>query len=92
MAISNEASVRRALAAAQNNEEVDRSVEQILESTLAGIWSRIQAAPDSYVMTTLEFAIFNRYRSRAIFQNSTARRAVERYWNSVSAADGTAQR
>lgn len=83
-------SLRNALQIAQNSqsEQIDPRISQILEDALAKIWRNIQAQPNSYIMSELEFAVFNRYRGRPEFQNETARKAVSRYWNSRSANNG----
>jgi hypothetical protein len=57
-------------------------VREITERGVAMIWHRIQARPNSYVMTDLEFAVFNHYRSQPEFQTETARKAISRYWQS----------
>lgn len=86
MSRQTEASVRKALTAAQESEDgiVDARTQEILENALNSVWRKIQAAPSSYVMTTLEFAVFNRYRSRTQFQNETAQTAVQRYWSNAT--------
>ena len=65
----------------------DPAVEAVLTVELARIWSRIQAEPSSYIMDQTEFGIFNRYRSQPRFQNETAQKAIERYWNSKQASN-----
>ena len=91
---SNQARVRQALQIAQNSTtgQIDQQSVQTLESFLRETWTRIQAQPTSYVMTELEFAVFNHFRARATYQNETARRAVQRYWNSRGAGDGVSKR
>jgi len=85
-----EVTLRQALQIAQNSQtdQVDPRILEILEQALARIWSNIQAQPNTYLMTELEFAIFNRYRARPELQNETARKAVSRYWNNPRARDG----
>lgn len=82
--------LRGALDIAQRNEsgDLDPRIARILEAELAKIWREIQAHPNSYTMTQLQFAVFNRYRARPEFQNEIARKAVERYWSSQSANNG----
>jgi len=64
----------------------DPGIIDILESALAEIWDKIQAEPDSYVMTRDEFAVFNYFQTR--FEgDQVATEARRRYWNS-SQADG----
>ena len=76
--------LRQAINIAHNSqtERLDPQVARILEEALQRIWRSIQDQPNSYVMTELEFSVFNRYRSRPEFQNEVARKAVSRYWNS----------
>lgn len=76
--------VREALRRARESEtdHVDADTESVLTTELARIWSSIQAEPDTYTMDLTEFGVFNRYRGQQRFQNETARKAVERYWNS----------
>lgn len=83
--------VKQALRTAQDDTDgnIDPQVLQILEEVLALIWRKVQRHPNSYVMSEVEFGIFNRYRARQEFQNDTARKAVARYWNSRSAVDGS---
>jgi len=82
--------VRQALQIAQNSttEQLEPRIVQLLEEHLRQTWGRIEAHPKTYVMDALEFAVFNRYRARAQFQNETARKAVKRYWDSKGASDG----
>ncbi|KAI0472935.1 hypothetical protein GGR56DRAFT_590373 [Xylariaceae sp. FL0804] len=62
----------------------DSTVRGILESALAQIWSRVRAAPDSYVMSREEFAVFNFFQDR--FQgNELAAAARARFWDNLSA-------
>lgn len=84
-----EVTLRQALHIAQNsqNGQIDPQILQILERALARIWSNIQAQPNTYVMSALEFAVFNRYRARSELQNETARKAVSRYWNNPGAQE-----
>merc|ERR1711939_763792 len=48
----------------------------------------LQRQPNTYVMTHLEFAIFNFYRALPELQNETARKAVSRYWNNPDLTSG----
>lgn len=76
--------LRQAINIAQNSQsdQLDPQVVRILEEALQRIWRSILAQPNSYVMTELEFSVFNRYRSRPQFGNEVAQKAVSRYWNS----------
>ncbi|KAI1344690.1 hypothetical protein F5Y15DRAFT_421850 [Xylariaceae sp. FL0016] len=58
----------------------DPTISGILESYLSQIWTRIQAHPNSYIMTQDEFAVFNFFQHR--FQgNKMAMAARSRYWD-----------
>ncbi|KIW72949.1 hypothetical protein PV04_01107 [Phialophora macrospora] len=82
--------VRQALHIVQNSSsgQIDERILQVLEDFLRETWARIQAQPDTYVMTDLEFPVFNHFRARAEFQNETARKAVSRYWDSQRPSNG----
>jgi len=69
------------------SEMLDAATESTLTAELDRIWSRIQAQPAAYTMNQIEFSVFNRYRAQPRFQNETARRAIERYWNSRRATN-----
>ncbi|KAI6784439.1 uncharacterized protein J7T54_006484 [Emericellopsis cladophorae] len=58
----------------------DPTIGKILDSALGQIWSRVQAAPNTYVMTREEFSIFNYFQHRFV-GNETAARARGRYWD-----------
>lgn len=79
-----ELTLKQALHIAQNSqsEEIDPRVLAVLEAGLKRIWRDVLARPNTYVMTKLEFGVFNRYRARPEYQNETARKAVSRYWDS----------
>lgn len=76
------AGIRQALERARNCEDgtVDPQTTAVLEAAITELWTRIQADPDSYVLSRDEFALFNyfleRYRGSAV-----AQRAVARFWN-----------
>lgn len=82
--------VRQALRIAQNSPtgQIDPQILRILEAALSQTWRNIQAQPNAYVMSDLEFAVFNHYRARPEFQNETAQKAVSRYWNNRRAGNG----
>lgn len=86
MSRNSKSEVGTALQRAQESESdtLDVATEATLTEELDRIWARIQAQPTSYTMNQTEFGVFNRYRAQSRFQNETARRAVERYWNSRS--------
>lgn len=88
-----EVTVRQALQIAQNSSsgQIDQQFVQILENYLRQTWARIRASPETYVMSELEFAVFNHFRARAEFQNETARKAVSRYWDNRPGRDGVSR-
>lgn len=62
----------------------DPVVSGILESALSQIWDRVMARPESYVMATGEFAVFNFYQHRFL-GNKIAVAARRRYWDNTHA-------
>ena len=74
---------QRAVDIARNTEgDLDPSVQSYLDGALNEIWNRINLQPDSYILTSDEFAVFNFFRLR--FQgNSVAEQAVARYWRNI---------
>lgn len=61
----------------------DPTVSSILETALAQIWGKVQAQPDSYVMSRDEFAVFNYFQHR--FEgNKVAIAARKRYWDNAT--------
>ncbi|KAL1584585.1 hypothetical protein WHR41_07072 [Cladosporium halotolerans] len=77
---------QRAIDIARNTEgDLDPSVTAYLEEAVTDIQRRLDAQPDSYLLTMDEFAVFNYFRSR--FQGDAAERAVDRYWRSTHAGD-----
>ena len=61
----------------------DPVVSSILEGALGQIWSRVQAQPDSYVMSRDEFAVFNFFQHR-FAGNKVAIAARRRYWDTTT--------
>ncbi|KAK4071455.1 uncharacterized protein Triagg1_6116 [Trichoderma aggressivum f. europaeum] len=81
-----DAAVAQALEIARESPDgaSDPTVSKILELALSQIWGRVQAQPDSYVMTRDEFAVFNFFQHR--FQgDKTAVKARKRYWDHTRA-------
>jgi glutamine synthetase len=74
--------IREALEDVRESDVPSSKNVQIVEEELRKIWKKIQGSPNSYIMTELEFAIFNRYRNREEYKNALAQRAVERHWGS----------
>ena len=64
----------------------DPTVVKILETAINDIWAKVKAEPDTYVMTKLEFAVFNYHQDR--FRGEREKLAVaarKRYWDSAKA-------
>ncbi|KAF2005005.1 hypothetical protein P154DRAFT_389405, partial [Amniculicola lignicola CBS 123094] len=58
-------SLSQAVHIAQNSEGgVDQRIAQFLERKLGEVWAKLQAAPETYMFTKEEFALFNYYRAR----------------------------
>ncbi len=69
--------------------EASASARATIEAAMIGLWQRLTANAD-YLMTRDEFALFTYFRAR-YSQGSNdivAKRAISRYWNNSSAADG----
>jgi hypothetical protein len=83
---SQDASVAQALEIARESLDgaQDPTVSKILEQALARIWGKVQAQPDSYVMSRDEYSVFNYFQSR-FHGDNTAILARRRYWNNLSA-------
>lgn len=81
-----DASVIQALEIARESPDgaQDPTVSKILEGAISSIWGKVEAAPQSYVMTREEFSVFNYFQHR-FMENSTARMARARYWDHASA-------
>ncbi|KAJ5808923.1 hypothetical protein N7474_010192 [Penicillium riverlandense] len=79
---TNQTRIRQALERARNSEDgpVDPQTAAVLESAINELWRRIQAQPDSYVLTRDEFALFNYFLDRFRGQ-PVAQRAVARFWD-----------
>ncbi|KAK8044690.1 hypothetical protein PG993_004714 [Apiospora rasikravindrae] len=61
----------------------DPVVSSILENALVQIWTKVQAQPDSYVMSRDEFAVFNFFQYR-FTGNKVAIAARKRYWDNTT--------
>ncbi|KAI9734837.1 MAG: hypothetical protein M1834_001916 [Cirrosporium novae-zelandiae] len=63
--------------------QVDISITRFLEGEIDDIWRRIQAQPNTYVMSEDEFAVFNYFRARFRrgADDSIAASAVKRFWD-----------
>jgi hypothetical protein len=73
--------IQRALGIARNSEEpIESACQDFLEQNLREIWIRIEAEPDTYILTKDEFALFNYYRYR-IKSSLVAQSAIKRFWD-----------
>jgi hypothetical protein len=76
--------LQRALDIARNSEGgVDPAITEFLEKKLGELWARLQAAPNSYIFTKDEFALFNYYRAR-FGSSEIARSATQRFWDNYN--------
>jgi hypothetical protein len=66
---------------------LDQHTKEILAQAIRAIWRRIQAQPDTYVLTQLEARVFN-YHQSLWRHDEVARRAWARYWANTHGADG----
>lgn len=74
-------SLGQAVHVAQNSEGgVDQRLAQFLEKNLAGVWARLNAQPNTYVLRQDEFALLNYYRTR-FGDNDIVRSATKRFWD-----------
>lgn len=88
-AISDPSEVRRVVLIARDTEyhTLNQTDRELLERTNGRIWERIQAEPETYILSPDEFAVFNFYQNvwphRPIAEN-----AVKRYWDSQQKVNG----
>ncbi|CAG8060145.1 unnamed protein product, partial [Penicillium nalgiovense] len=75
--------IRQALEHARECEDGSVNVQSaaVLEAAITELWNRIQAQPDSYVLTPDEFALFNYFLTTRYRGSTVAQRAVARFWN-----------
>lgn len=83
---SQDSSVAQALEIARESPDgcSDPTISKILEAALSQIWSKVQAQPDSYIMTRDEFAVFNFFQHR-FTGDKTAVGARKLYWDNCRA-------
>jgi hypothetical protein len=89
MAEPDRATIHRAIETAQSatNDNLDQQTKEILQLALRAIWRRIQAQPDTYVLTDLEARVFNYHQS--LFRgNDLYRRTLARYWENTHGING----
>ncbi|KAK3370316.1 hypothetical protein B0H63DRAFT_528041 [Podospora didyma] len=74
--------VMQALDMARDDEEAEcnAKINAILNTALGQIWAKVEAHPDSYMMTRDEFAVFNFFQSRFV-GNPVAIAARRRFWD-----------
>ncbi|UKZ61966.1 uncharacterized protein TrAtP1_003227 [Trichoderma atroviride] len=77
-----DAAVAQALEIARESPDgaSDPTVSTILEQALQQIWRKVEAQPDSYIMSRDEFAVFNFFQHR-FNGNKMAVTARKRYWD-----------
>jgi len=81
-------SIQRALEIARESDGVvDPSVTSFLYNSVRALWARLEAAPDSYLMSRDEFALFT-YYSQSYTNRSVAESAVRRFWDSYRVQAG----
>ncbi|KAI9802398.1 MAG: hypothetical protein M1825_002780 [Sarcosagium campestre] len=82
--------VRRALEILRNSENgsADPAAKELAEAALAEVWGRIRNQPDSYVLTSVEFAVFNFYRETYRY-DAVAQAAIQRFWDSYQGSSGS---
>ncbi|KAJ9164733.1 hypothetical protein NKR19_g1140 [Coniochaeta hoffmannii] len=83
-ALTDEKLVAQALETARESEEgaQDAQVCTILDDALSRIWIKIQAHPDSYVMSQTEMSVFT-YFQYSFAGNDLAVAARKRYWDNM---------
>lgn len=62
-------------------------VVTILERAITEIWSKIQAQPQTYVLSKDEFAVFNYFQYRFV-GSEVAIAARKRHWDQVGSSNG----
>jgi hypothetical protein len=89
MSEPDQTSILRAISIAQNatNDNLDQHTKEILALALRAIWRRIQAQPDTYLLTNLEARVFN-YHQSLYRGNELARCAWARYWENTHGLNG----
>ncbi|KAJ5761887.1 uncharacterized protein N7511_005269 [Penicillium nucicola] len=76
--------IRRALEQARDL-NADPAAKVLLDAVVEELWARIQAQPDTYLLSPDEFALFNYYRLS--YSGPVAQRAVARFWNTYQGSD-----
>ncbi|KAK3327293.1 hypothetical protein B0T19DRAFT_400179 [Cercophora scortea] len=60
----------------------DATLCAILEEAITTVWAKVEAQPDSYIMTKDEFSVFNYFQAR-FKGNPVAVAARARYWDNT---------
>ncbi|KAJ2900985.1 uncharacterized protein MKZ38_002169 [Zalerion maritima] len=86
-----EASIAQALEIARESEDgaSDRVISSILENGLAAVYSKVVANPQTYVLTKVEFSLWNYFQHRFIHNPQLEpmyRSAKARYWSNTTGA------
>jgi hypothetical protein len=77
------AEIRQALEHARECEDgpVNAQSVAVLEDAITELWDRIQAQPDTYVLSPDEFSLFNYFLTTRYRGSPVAQQAVARFWN-----------
>jgi hypothetical protein len=79
--VNGHSTIQHALNIARNSESyVDPAIFQYLERALRDVLARLHQAPDTYLFSRDEFALFNYYRARSQ-SSEIAQSAVKRFWD-----------
>ncbi|KAJ6004083.1 hypothetical protein N7499_000147 [Penicillium canescens] len=76
--------IRQALEHARDCRD-DPPTRALLNTVMAELWARMQAQPDSYLLSSDEFALFNLYRDE--YTGPVAQAAVARFWNNYQGSN-----
>ncbi|KAF2101081.1 hypothetical protein NA57DRAFT_74672 [Rhizodiscina lignyota] len=80
--------IQTALDIARNSEgEVEPTISAFLEHALQVVWAKLISAPDAYILTKDEFALFNYFRPR-FAHSDLAQKAVRRFWEHYRGTEG----
>lgn len=77
----NELALAQAVYVAQNTTgDIHKRTARFLEKSLLDVRTRLQAEPDSCVLSSAEFALINYYKP-ALGADEVVERATARFWN-----------
>ncbi|MCJ1460740.1 hypothetical protein MMC28_011122 [Mycoblastus sanguinarius] len=80
----------KAVQVAKDSPNLPPAVKTMLEKEVGNLWRRIQARPETYIMSKEEFAFFNYYRGRYHAEN-IAQHAVARFWTNYRDSSSTVE-